>query len=142
MDGDSELTYRINLQELPQHPKPGFTGLQVALHIGLPVFVKPQTGKAMPRGSWVIAQMPDATLKVGLQNQGNEHMQISDFALYVPGKVQAVAQESGSSYVLAGQAREWLLKPNSPDKITADRLQLKANTDAGNVDTELALGKL
>jgi hypothetical protein len=43
--------------------------------------------------------------------------------------------------VLAGQAREWLLKPNSPDKIPGDRLQLKANTDAGNVDTELALGK-
>jgi fimbrial chaperone protein len=141
IDGANELTYRINLQELPPHSKPGFTGLQVALHISLPVFVKPQKGKALPRGGWVIAQMPDDSLKVVMQNQGNEHLQISDFALYVPGSVQALAQESGSSYVLAGQVREWLLKTNSPEKIIGGRLQLKANTDAGNVDTELALGK-
>lgn len=139
--GMNELTYRINLQELPARPTPGFTGLQVALRIGVPVFVKPQKGKGLPQGAWVIAQMPDARLKVGVQNHSNEHLQISDISLFVPGSTQAIAVESGSSYVLAGQAREWVLKSNSNESISGGRIQLKANTDAGDVDTELALGK-
>ncbi len=139
--GMNELTYRINLQELPAHPTPGFTGLQVALRIGVPVFVKPQKGKGLPQGAWVIARMSDARLKVGVQNHSNEHLQISDISLFVPGSTQAIAVESGSSYVLAGQAREWVLKSNSNESISGGRIQLKANTDAGDVDTELALGK-
>lgn len=139
--GMNELTYRINLQEIPAQTKPGFSGLQVALRIGVPVFVKPQKGKGVPQGAWVIAQMPDASLKVGLQNQSNQHVQISDFALFVPGSDQSIVSEFGSSYVLAGQAREWLLHPVSKAAISGGRIQLKANTDAGSVDTELALGK-
>ena len=40
-DPRSELAYRVFLQEVPPPPKPGFTGLQVALRVGLPVFVAP-----------------------------------------------------------------------------------------------------
>jgi len=32
-DATNELTYRINLQELPVKPAPGFTGVQVSLRI-------------------------------------------------------------------------------------------------------------
>lgn len=140
-DTASELTYRIYLQELPPQPAPGFMGLQVALRIGLPVFVKPQTGKAAPKMVWTVSHAPDNSLKVALQNQGNAHVKVSDFALYIPGKDEPIAVESGLSYILAGQAREWLLKTGSLEKITGGRLRLKAYTDAGNVDTELLLDK-
>ncbi len=140
-DATGELTYRINLQELPVQPAPGFTGLQVALRIGLPVFVKPKTGKASPKMLWSVARMPGNTLRVELKNQGNAHVQVSDFALYIPGEDRAIVNESGSSYVLAGQAHEWLLKTGSSEKVSGGRLHLKAYTDAGNVDTELELGK-
>lgn len=139
-DVANELAYRIYLQELPSQPTPGFMGLQLALRIGLPVFVKPQTGKAAPKMVWSVSQAPDNNLKVTLQNQGNAHVQVSDFALYVPGGDKPIAGESGSSYVLAGQAREWLVKSDLFEKITGGRLRLKAYSDAGNVDTELPLG--
>jgi fimbrial chaperone protein len=138
-DAANELTYRVYLQELAPPPAPGFTGLQVALRIGLPVFVKPQKGSAAPNMVWRIARVRDDSLKVTLQNQGNAHVQVSDFALYVPGGDKPVAGESASSYVLAGRVREWLLKTDLFEKITGGRLRLKAYTDAGKVDRELPL---
>jgi len=140
-DTTNELTYRISLQELPTQPAPGFMGVQVALRISLPVFVQSQKGDAKPKMAWNVSRMPDNKLTVGVQNQGNAHIQISDFALYVPGGDKPITDESGSSYVLAGQAHEWLLKTGSLEKITADHLRLKAYTDADNVDAELVLGK-
>ena len=141
-DASNELTYRISLQELPPQPAPGFMGVQVALRVSLPVFVQSQKGKAMPKAVWNISRMPDNKLKVSVRNNGNAHIQISDFALYVPGVAQAITDESGSSYVLAGQMHEWVLPTSSVGKVTAKRLRLKAYTDVDNVDTELVLGKL
>ncbi len=140
-DTTNELTYRISMQELPPQPAPGFIGVQVALRITLPVFVQSQKGEAEPKVVWNISQMPNNTIKVGVKNQGTAHIQISDFALYVAGNDQPIADESASSYILAGQSHEWLLKTGSPEKITADHLSLKAYTDADNVNTELVLGK-
>lgn len=140
-DTTNELAYRINLQELPPQSTPGFTGVQVALRIGLPVFVQPQKGEAAPKMAWNVSRMPDNKLKVVARNQGNAHIQISDFSLYVPGGDKAITGEASSSYVMAGQAHEWLLKTNSLEKIADGRLHFKAYTDAGDVDTELVLGK-
>ncbi len=139
-DPVNELAYRIFLQELPAPPPPGFRGLQVALRIGLPVFVKPQQGKAVPKMLWSVARAPENSLKVTLQNQGNAHVQVSDFAFYVPGSDRPIAGESGSSYALAGQTRTWLLKADASAKTAGGRLRLKAYTDAGEVDVELGLG--
>jgi len=91
--------------------------------------------------AWNVVRMPDNSLKVELRNQGNAHVQVTDFALYLPGNNQAIAGESGSSYVMAGQTHEWLLKLASLEKVADGRLHLKASTDAGDVDTELVLGR-
>jgi len=138
-DPTKELTYRINLQELPAAPAPGATGVQVALRIGLPVFVKPASGKAAPKMEWKLMHQSDGSLKVGFRNPGNAHIQISDFSLLNPGRSGVIAEEQSSSYVLAGQAREWHLKTNPAEKIAGNRLRLKAFTDAGDADKELPL---
>lgn len=140
-DASKELTYRVNLQELPAQPSPDFTGVHVALRVGLPVFVQPHKGEAKPKMAWTVSRMADNTLKVGVQNQGNAHVQISDFALYTPGSERPITGEAGSSYVLAGQSQEWLLKTNPSEKFADGRLRLKAHTDADTVDTELVLGR-
>ena len=116
-------------------------GVQVALRISLPVFVQSQKGEALSKMVWTVSRTAENKLKVGVKNQGNAHIQISDFAIYVPGSEKPITDESGSSYILAGQSHEWLLKTTSPEKMTIDRLHLKAYTDAENVDTELVLGK-
>ncbi len=141
VDASSELAYRINLQELPPPPVPGFTGVQVALRIGLPVFVQSQKGDAASKMFWSVVRMPNNQLKVGLRNSGSAHVQVSDFSLYVPGRDRPIAGESGSNYVLAGQTREWLLKTGPTETLAGGRLHLKAFTDAGDIDTELVLDK-
>jgi fimbrial chaperone protein len=140
-DPASELAYRINLQELPTQPAPGFTGVQVALRVGLPVFVQPQKGAAAPKMTWSVSRQPNDMLKVGMRNSGNAHVQVSDFSLSAPGSDQAISVASGSRYILAGQAGEWLLKPSSTEKIGGDRLRLKAYTDDEAVDTVLVLAR-
>jgi fimbrial chaperone protein len=140
-DSSSELAYRINLQELPPPPSPEFVGVQVALRIGLPVFVQSQKGGVAPKAIWKVTKVADDTLKVEVRNQGTAHIQISDFALYVAGGEKPITDESVSSYVLAGQTRTWELKTSSLLKIADGRLRLKAYTDADNVDTEVKLEK-
>jgi len=139
-DATNELAYRIYLQELPPPPAPGFKGLQVALRIGLPVFVQPQHGKAAAKMIWAASRVPGGGIKVELQNQGNAHVQVSDFALYLTGSDKPLTSETSSTYVLAGQTHVWLLKTDLTQNISSGSLRLKAYTDAGDVDAELPLG--
>ncbi|MFA7279351.1 MAG: molecular chaperone [Sterolibacterium sp.] len=140
-DASKELSYRINLQELPPQPREGFNGVQVALRIGLPVFVQPEKDQAAPKMTWNVQRLPDHQLKVGLQNHGTAHVQVSDFALYLPGSEQSIATQAGSTYVLAGQSQEWLLKTGSLQVVSGGQLRIKAYTDAGDTETQLVLDK-
>ena len=138
-DAGAELAYRIYLQELPPPKAPGFSGMQVALRIGLPVFVQSQTGIAAPKMLWRIARGPGNSVKVTLQNQGNAHVQVTDFMLRIPGKDQALGAEAGSTYVLAGQTHEWLIDTDPSQPVSGGPLRLKAYTDAGDVEIDLPL---
>ncbi len=138
-DATNELAYRIYLQELPPPLAPGFSGLQVALRIGLPVFVQPRHGKAAAKLSWAGSRVSGGNVKVELQNRGNAHVHVSDFALYLPGSDNPLARETSSTYVLAGQTHAWLLKTDPTQNISGGSLRLKAYTDAGDVDAELPL---
>jgi len=139
-DPANELSYRIFLQELAAPPPPGFRGLQVALRIGLPVFVQPQRGVAAPKLTWSLARRADNTLVVTLRNDGNAHVQVSDFRLMLPATKQVIAGESASSYVLAGQTRSWELHIDPAIKARPAVLQLQAYTDAGEFDVALTAG--
>lgn len=138
-DPSRELSYRIFIQDLPTPPAPGFRGLQVALRIGLPVFVMPLNGLAAPEMTWSVAPIPAYGLRLTMQNRGNGHVQVSDFTLHATGQDAPIAGESGASYVLAGQTRIWLLKTNPARKLADGRLRLLAHTDAGDVDVALEL---
>lgn len=146
-DKTKELAYRINLQELPTaatQSAPQASSVQVALRIGLPVFVQPRKGRAEPKMTWRLETSADSSLKVTLHNEGTAHIQISDFSLYTIGSDQPLASIAGSSYVLAGESRDWLLKPTSisTEKVNASgRLRLRAFTDGENIDTLLVLNK-
>jgi fimbrial chaperone protein len=138
-DPTRELSYRINLQEIPAAPVPGVNGVQVALRVGLPVFVKSQSGKLAPKAQWSLARNADGNLSVGLHNTGNAHVQVTDFLIQRTTGAEVLAEQRASSYVLEGQTHVWELTPMSPDKITGGPLRLKAHTDAGDSDKELAL---
>jgi len=54
-----ELSYRLYINEVPPPPKPGFTGLQMALRVGIPVFVEPKQ-PAKPKLEWQASRNGDA----------------------------------------------------------------------------------
>lgn len=137
-DPTSELAYRVYLQEAPPPPKPGFQGLQVALRVGLPLFVEPVHGPARAALSWTLLHRGN-TLRLELHNEGNGHIQIGEVQLFPTGSNKPIATQSTLAYVLPGQSRSWEFKIEA-DQATAigKRLRLKAATDMGSVETELA----
>lgn len=136
-DSRRELSYRLFLQEVPPPPQPGFQGLVVALRIGLPVFVQPIQASAAPRMVWTATRLPDNKLEVTASNEGNAHLQLSEIGLYAPGGAEAIGTHTGLNYILPEQKRTWII-PLTASLPTA-RLQLKAVTDAGNLDAEVQL---
>jgi len=133
-DPQRELAYRLYLQEVPPPPKPGFTGLQVALRVGLPVFVAPGA-PGVRRLEWSAQIGQDGAIRLAAQNTGNAHVQVTDFQLGLPGAGEPIAHESTLAYVLAGQRRQWTL-PAPPDRVkSVNEFRLKAYTDAGEIDT-------
>lgn len=133
-DPARELTYRLFLQEVPPPPKPGFQGLQVALRIGVPVFVVPAEE---PRQDlvWNLHRTPEGKIEVSLANQGNVHIQVANFRLLGADGADLGTQHI-ASYVLPGQSRHWQAK-NIPVPAAAARLHLFAQTDAGDMDAGL-----
>jgi fimbrial chaperone protein len=137
-EADRELSYRLFVEEVPGPAKPGFQGLQVALRIGLPVFVQPRKGPAKATLVWDAA-LRDDTVNLKVINEGSGHIQISDLALLLPEEKQALASHSGLTYVLPGQSHAWDFKFPPARVKKSDRLRLKVSTDAGSIDTEIGL---
>jgi len=137
-DPQRELTYRLYLQEVPPPPKPGFTGLQVALRIGLPVFIAPLAAPVR-RLEWSAQVRPDGTIVLSAQNTGNAHVQITDFELRSSDAGESIAHESSLAYVLAGQRRQWTLSAPADRVKSARELRLKAFTDAGEIDSAVPI---
>jgi fimbrial chaperone protein len=133
-DPQRELTYRLYLAEVPPPPKPGFTGLQVALRVGVPIFVPPLV-PAIRRLEWSARIAADGTIHLSAQNTGNTHVQVTDLELGVSGAGEPLAHQSALTYVLAGQRRLWTLSVPADRVKAVSALRLKALTDAGEIDT-------
>jgi len=137
-DAQQELTYRLYLQEVPPPPKPGFQGMQVALRIGVPVFVAPPV-PAKPVLRWQAARAPDGgSLRLTLTNSGNAHVQVANFRLALPGGAQPLATQDVAAYVLPGQSRDWSVKV-SPLPAAGTTLGLAAQTDAGDAEATVVV---
>jgi fimbrial chaperone protein len=108
--------------------------LQVALRVGLPVFIAP-LATPVRRLEWSAQVRPDGVIVLSAQNTGNAHVQITDFELRSSGAGESVAHESSLAYVLAGQRRQWTLSAPADRVKSARELRLKAFTDAGEIDT-------
>lgn len=135
-DPHRELPYRLYLQEVPPPPEPGFQGLQVALRIGVPVFVVP-AAPAQPVLHWEARATAKGGLELSVRNDGNAHVQVIDVTLESAAG-GALATQALASYVLAGQSRRWRI-----DNVTAPPpgapLRMVARTDAGRIETNLVI---
>lgn len=137
-DAQRELTYRLYLQEVPSPPKPGFQGMQVALRIGVPVFVVPPGDAAKPALHWQASRAADGGLRLALTNSGNAHVQVASFRLALPGAAEPLAMQDVATYVLPGQTRSWPVKAQTAPPAGAT-LNLSARTDAGDAEAEVVV---
>jgi fimbrial chaperone protein len=139
-DPRTELAYRIYLQEAPPPPQPGFQGLQVALRIGLPLFVQPTQGPAQAALVWNLTRGSDGALRLELRNDGNAHIQVSEVQLMPKGTDEVIGTQSSLTYLLPKQSHAWDFKIASDNaQKVRDRLRIKVATDAGSIDTEVPL---
>ena len=135
-DPTRELEYRLLLAEVPQSTDKNFTGLRVALHLSLPVFVKATAATKASlawRGQW----QEDGTLAVSANNSGQAHLQISDFILQFAGTNQT-AHAAVTRYVLPGSTVTWKLSP--PAGVAHDAaVAVHVFSDQGEFQADIAI---
>ena len=135
-DATHELDYRLLLAEVPQSADKDFTGLRVALHLSLPVFIKasaPTSAVLSWRGQW----QADGTLAVSATNDGQAHLQVSDFNLSFAGTDQT-AHAAVTRYVLPGSTIRWQVKP--PAGVAHDAaIVIHGFSDQGEFQADLAI---
>lgn len=145
IDPVRELSYRLIVQEVPQTASPGFTGLQVALKLSVPIFVAP-TAPAQPQVTWTATRGADGKLSVSANNTGAAHERIHRFALKAVDGTTTVLEQPALSYVLAGAVRQWSFddknntRPNAQSTASpgmAGPYRLEGTTDRGSFATEL-----
>lgn len=134
---DSEIAYRVFIQEVPEAPRQHKRRVATYLRISLPVFVAPLEPEG-PILVWSVAPISPEEVVLRVENQGNLHTQISSFAL-LRQSGEALTAVDARTYVLAGQRREWVLPREAlgDDEI----LTLTADSDGGAVRTALRFGE-
>jgi fimbrial chaperone protein len=143
-EATTELSYRLILTEVPPQPAPGFTGLNVALQVSLPVFVAAKA-PTKPQLEWSAAMTADGGIGITARNAGNEHARVLDFSVAgVPGGNAAIEQQV-VAYVLPGQSRTWNLASNKNNNETSSAewrlLRVKGTTEEGDFEAETSLGR-
>lgn len=136
-DPRRELTYRLFMQEVPPPPKPDFQGLQVALRIGVPVFVMPPV-RASPVLRWRANAAPNGAIKLTLANDGSAHVQVANFKLGKIGSAVPLVSKQVATYLLPGQHHEWVVEPGVV-VAAGSVLHVSAQTDSGDVNADMTL---
>jgi fimbrial chaperone protein len=140
-DAQRELSYRLILTEVPQQESPGFTGLNVALRLSLPIFVAPQ-GPASPRLEWSATRNAGGTITVMARNAGSAHERVLNFSIAPAAGTAADIPQNVSAYVLPGQSRTWTIDNKHNETTTStewNRLRVKGTTETGDFEVETRL---
>ena len=134
VDPQRELAYRLYIEEVPPPPKPDQQGLQVALRIGVPVFVEPRKA-ARPELAWRIERSVAEGLTLHVINNGNAHVRLMSFRLRAADDARLLDQRQIVGYLLPGQSRHWNMR--FQQRVPAGRLLLSVTADPGVADVEL-----
>jgi fimbrial chaperone protein len=111
---DSELHYRLILNEVPPEKRENFIGLSVALRMSIPIFISPPSATQADI-KWIATWLNDGNVQVEAVNTGTAHLQVTDFELLV-GDTDKLHVNPGR-YVLPGSRINWIVKPSA----TVDR---------------------
>ena len=132
-----EQAYRLYISEVPSPSREDFTGLRIALRLGLAVFVSPKA-KPIDKLNWQAARNPGGALQLTLLNSGNRHMRLSNLKVRDPSNGQQLAEwQQSPTTLLAGQSRQISL--TLPASWQGGQLSLVADTEEGLVESKVGL---
>lgn len=121
----TERSFRLYLTEVPPPPAPDFRGLNVALRLGVPVFVQ-VPGTAAKLGFALRAARPDLVELVA-GNSGTAHARLNRVAIHDQGGTQ-VAELTLARDLLAGQQRRFSVPLAAPARTP---LRVRVDTSEG-----------
>lgn len=131
-DAGRELSYRLLLEEIPPPPPPDFKGLQVALRVSIPVFLKPPV-ETREKLEVALRLKPDNQLTLTLANAGNGSAHWSGFTLHDEAAPERVlAAHPGAVYMLPGQQRDVSLQAAGVE--AGRKILVRASTRSGSVE--------
>lgn len=133
VDTDRELAYRLYLNEIPDAKAIDGTGLRIALRIGVPVFVPPQS-PATPLLRWRAHRDTDAIV-LHAENTGKAHARIVKLKLLAGSNTIA---DAPAAYLLAGQSWRWRF-PVSSMPTAGTQLRVTVKTTIGEVNADVTL---
>lgn len=134
VEGKRELSYRLFIEEVPPPAESGYPGLQVALRLGVPVFVEP-VQKTEPALDWRAVKAADGSLALQVSNRGSAHLRLIRLRLNAAGDADPLAIKTVAQYLLPGQQRQIPLKMERP--LAARHISVSAETDHGPIDVAL-----
>jgi fimbrial chaperone protein len=135
-DPTQELTYRVIFEEVPQAAPKEFSGLRVALHLSVPIFVAPEQRKANPQVAWQSRWLPNGQVEVAAINSGTGHLQVTDFEAQFPGSLMPL-RGVASKYVLPGSRMSWVLTPPA-DAMRQGVIPIRGHSDQGDFSADVA----
>lgn len=133
VDAQRERAYRLYAEEVPPPPVAGHQGLQVALRIGVPVFVEPAR-KAEPVLQWRATRSGDGSLNIQVSNRGDAHLRLIRLNARASDSGEVLGSTTVAQYLLPGKLSHIPLKTGST---VASRVVVSAETDKGALDVAL-----
>jgi len=140
-DPQRELSYRLILSEVPPQAQPGFTGLNVALRMSLPMFV--EAIAASPSAIEWTAMRRAGALDVTARNAGSAHARVFNFSVAPTATPGEPISAQTAAYILPDQARTWTLDIPQKDGTSGTdwrRLRVKGTSEAGDFELEVSPG--
>jgi fimbrial chaperone protein len=135
-DVAAERAYRIFFQEVPQAATPGFNGLNVALRVGLPIFIAPSQ-PAEGKLEWSLSEQ-DGKLRIAATNTGNAHVQVTGFELSMAGVSDRLPVDQ-MRYVLPGATIAWTVSAPAAKPATLAQAWIVGSSDRGAFDAQAAV---
>lgn len=136
VEPERELAYRLYIEEVPPPPRPGQQGLQVALRIGVPIFIAPKAA-AQPRLQWRAVRNGPDSVAVRATNVGNAHLRLTSMVLRAGEKGRKLAERQIVGYLLPGQSRQWVVPVEG--RLSEGDVHLSVVTEPGVADVRLEL---
>jgi fimbrial chaperone protein len=136
-DATLETAYRVFLQEIPGARTTEGNSLNIALRVGVPLFVSP-VQKAVGKLEWLARPQPDGKLHVEAMNNGTAHVQVTGFEVSLEGHAERIYVNQ-MKYVLPGTHASWIV--DLPDGVASGpaAARVVGSSDRGNFEAPAAL---